>query len=69
MEEQNEKKKSIRDEDKTTLNINISNLTVCILYPIYTRWTESYNELNSSKYKENNGEIQKSEKKEKNLQN
>ena len=65
--EQNEKKKSIRDEDKTTLNISISNLTVCILYPIYTRWTESYNELNSSKYKENNGEIQKSEKKEKKM--
>ena len=32
-----------------TLNINISNLTVSCLYPIYIRWTESYKRLSEMK--------------------
>ena len=59
--EQNDNKKKLRNEDKTTLNISVSNLTICILYPIFIRWSESYNELNMKKDK--NEEIQKKEKK------
>ena len=47
----NKKKKKKKDEknmnriDKA-LNINISNLTLSILYPIFIRWSESYKKLN-----------------------
>ena len=60
--EENEKKKKI-NEDKTILNLSISNLTISILYPIFIRWSESYNELNSKKDNYVSGEAQKIEKK------
>ena len=56
----------MKAEDKTVINISISNLTVAILYPIFIHWTESYKEL-TSKNPENYGDNQIIEKKEKKM--
>ena len=55
----------IRDDNP--LNINISNLTISCLYPIFIRWSESYNKLNNQndKNKRNDKEEQKNKEKEK----
>jgi sugar phosphate permease len=66
-EKEKEKNKKNIIEDKTTLNLSISNLTVSILYPIVIRWTESYNELNSKKDSKVYGEEPKTEKKNENI--
>ena len=65
--EKEEKNEKVRIEDKTMLNLNISNLTVSILYPIFIRWSESYNELNSKKNNNIYGTEQVNEKKEKKM--
>ena len=61
-----EKTQKMKAEDKTVINISISNLTVAILYPIFIHWTESYKEL-TSKNPENYGDNQIIEKKEKKM--
>ena len=66
-DEKNEKNENVRIEDKTMLNLNISNLTVSTLYPIFIRWSESYNELNSKKNNNTYGSEQANEKKEKKM--
>ena len=65
--EKSEKTQKKRIEDKSVLNLNISNLTVSILYPIFIRWSESYKELDKNKKNNIYGEIQKNEKKEKKM--
>ena len=69
--EKGEKNQKDKDKDKnnnkSALNVSISNLTVSILYPIFIRWSKSYNELNSTKKKEMHDEVQKNEKKEKKM--
>ena len=62
-----EKSQKMKAEDKTVINISISNLTVAILYPIFIHWTESYKELTSKTNLENYGESQIIEKKEKKM--
>ena len=66
-EKEKEKNKKNIIEDKTTLNLSISNLTVSILYPIVIRWTDYYNELNSKKDSKVYGEEPKNEKTEKKM--
>ena len=65
--EKSEKTQKKRIEDKSVLNLSISNLTVSILYPIFIRWSESYKELDKNKKNNIYGEIQKNEKKEKKM--
>lgn len=48
IESEKKGKNSENKEDKT-LNINISNLTISCLYPIFIRWSESYKRLNEIK--------------------
>ena len=61
----NSKKENISDRNSNPLNINISNLTVSCLYPIFKRWSEAYNKLNLPGKEVIYGEEQKSKEKEK----
>ena len=72
----NKKKKkdknlTINNKDDKVLNINISNLTVSILYPIFISWSESYKSLNvrndSTDKNRRNKKIDEKEKKEKKM--
>ena len=76
LDNKNKKKKKKENIDTynkgdKTLNINISNLTVSCLYPIYIRWSESYQKLsqqNDSKSYNNYGkDINNEEKEEKKM--
>ena len=45
----NKKDMNINNKNEKILNINISNLTISCIYPIFIRWSESYQRLNEQK--------------------
>ena len=66
--QEKKKYKGINNKSDTPLNINISNLTVSCLYPIFIRWSESYQKLNKPKNDKSGNsfeETKKNEEKEK----